>query len=440
MSRFNPFNKSNSAGNMLQEPFVIAHRGGSSVFPEDTMVAYEMCVAAGHRIIEQDVQLLSDGSLGVMHDNTIDRTTTSTGNVNDYSAYDWSKLVVDASAWLPGAQNTEPPLFEDVLQKFGDTVIYVPESKDQLCADRIAQALVKYGLQQNAIIQSGSATDLSKAVPYGIRTMLLTDSYDPVSAKAQGFTYIGHSSSVLQSYVQSCVSAGIKPGVYVLNSRYDFSTWQSYGDVFCFSDDPIWITGKADAYPRTKDPFAHAAFYHGNFATLNGDHGAFLGTNRWGWTGTVQDYVIQGWGSPVANAAATYHIQLTMTVETGNADTTRWGSCAFASTNDKFTDAGGTGHAQSNGYQVLVRQNGEVDLFKIVNGVSTSLGTVSTAAIAVGGTAIIKIDVTPTSITVTRTDVSAPNSIVASDTTFRGGFFFFGHNGIGASFSNVIIS
>ena len=47
-----------------QEPFVIAHRGGAFVYPENTMVAYRNIYSAGIRVLEPDVQTLAYGSPG----------------------------------------------------------------------------------------------------------------------------------------------------------------------------------------------------------------------------------------------------------------------------------------------------------------------------------------------------------------------------------------
>jgi glycerophosphoryl diester phosphodiesterase len=76
----------------LTEPFIMAHRGGSNVYPENTLEAFKQIVSNGIRVIEMDVQILSDGSLVVMHDSTVDRTTDGTGNVSDFHASAWKKI------------------------------------------------------------------------------------------------------------------------------------------------------------------------------------------------------------------------------------------------------------------------------------------------------------------------------------------------------------
>ncbi len=60
----------------------IAHAGGDLAHPHSTMFAYAESVAEGADVLELDVQLTADGVLVVQHDETVDKTTESTGPVN----------------------------------------------------------------------------------------------------------------------------------------------------------------------------------------------------------------------------------------------------------------------------------------------------------------------------------------------------------------------
>ena len=70
----------------LATPVVIAHRGGSRLRPENTMLAFEHAVALGVDAIECDVHLSKDGQFVVIHDATVDRTTNATGPVAGFTA------------------------------------------------------------------------------------------------------------------------------------------------------------------------------------------------------------------------------------------------------------------------------------------------------------------------------------------------------------------
>lgn len=100
----------------LSRPFVIAHRCGSLQVPEHTMEGYRVAVGQRLAVIEQDVSTLADGGLGVMHDGTVDRMTTSRGNVADHTSVSWKQLDIDASVTLGGGwPDGLRPLFEEVL-------------------------------------------------------------------------------------------------------------------------------------------------------------------------------------------------------------------------------------------------------------------------------------------------------------------------------------
>lgn len=64
-------------------PVLVAHRGGSLEVPENTMAALRHAIAVGADWIEIDVTLSRDDKVVVIHDATLDRTTSQTGPVGD---------------------------------------------------------------------------------------------------------------------------------------------------------------------------------------------------------------------------------------------------------------------------------------------------------------------------------------------------------------------
>ncbi|MEU4269229.1 glycerophosphodiester phosphodiesterase family protein [Streptomyces sp. NPDC026092] len=80
---------------------VVAHRGASSVAPENTMVAQEVGRRSGAVFIENDVRLSSDRVPFLMHDTTVDRTTDGVGNLSALSAAQLRGL--DAGSWFAPA-------------------------------------------------------------------------------------------------------------------------------------------------------------------------------------------------------------------------------------------------------------------------------------------------------------------------------------------------
>ena len=63
-------------------PVVVAHRGASAAYPENTLLAMEAAVAEGADVIELDIRLTRDGHPVVMHDADVSTTTDGTGRVS----------------------------------------------------------------------------------------------------------------------------------------------------------------------------------------------------------------------------------------------------------------------------------------------------------------------------------------------------------------------
>lgn len=62
-------------------PLVIAHRGDSAHRPENTLASFASALEVGADLVEFDVQLTRDGAVVVLHDPTLERTTTGRGDV-----------------------------------------------------------------------------------------------------------------------------------------------------------------------------------------------------------------------------------------------------------------------------------------------------------------------------------------------------------------------
>lgn len=64
-----------------RDPLVVGHRGASAAVPENTLPAFATSWATGARWVEADTQPTADGVPLILHDATLDRTTTGTGPV-----------------------------------------------------------------------------------------------------------------------------------------------------------------------------------------------------------------------------------------------------------------------------------------------------------------------------------------------------------------------
>jgi glycerophosphoryl diester phosphodiesterase len=73
-------------------PRVVAHRGDSAHFPENTLPAFESACKMGVDVIETDVHLSKDGYLVIWHDPTLERNTNGSGSVEDHTLRELKQL------------------------------------------------------------------------------------------------------------------------------------------------------------------------------------------------------------------------------------------------------------------------------------------------------------------------------------------------------------
>lgn len=92
----------------------IAHRGYSVGAPENTLPAYRLAKKHGFNYVECDVSFTSDGVPVLLHDATIDRTSSGTGNISAL-AYNAVKAL-DFGSWFSSAYaGTKIPTFEEFI-------------------------------------------------------------------------------------------------------------------------------------------------------------------------------------------------------------------------------------------------------------------------------------------------------------------------------------
>jgi glycerophosphoryl diester phosphodiesterase len=82
----------------LGRPVVLAHASGENIHPHSTPFGYADAVDQGVDILDFDLQMTKDGVLIVHHDDTIDRTTNSTGKVADLTYAELLEL--DNAYWF----------------------------------------------------------------------------------------------------------------------------------------------------------------------------------------------------------------------------------------------------------------------------------------------------------------------------------------------------
>jgi len=130
---------------------VSAHRGGPSPgLPENAISTMDAVLAAIPAVMEVDVAATSDGVLFLMHDDTLDRTTTGTGEA---SAKEWAEIetlrLVDSAGWV--TPYTVPSLAEALDWARGRTVLQLDFKRSASYADVIDMVRDK-GMEGSVIL------------------------------------------------------------------------------------------------------------------------------------------------------------------------------------------------------------------------------------------------------------------------------------------------
>jgi glycerophosphoryl diester phosphodiesterase len=133
---------------------LIAHRGYSAMYPENTITAFRK---ARSKVVEFDVRKTLDNVPVVIHDRTLDRTTTGTGDVKKHT---WEYI---KDLHIKDCDERVPSL-DQVLQTFGDEYSYNIEIKSSDTADVVVDSIKKSSLPYGNTLVTSFKWDEIKAV------------------------------------------------------------------------------------------------------------------------------------------------------------------------------------------------------------------------------------------------------------------------------------
>ncbi len=146
------------------KPLLFAHRGLSSVCPENTMAAFRAAREAGIPGIELDVHLTKDGKLVVFHDDTTQRIVAGSGGPTEaisIEGADYAALSgLDIGVWKgPAFAGERMPLLGDVLEEFGATQYFDIEIKSRTAGDTglerlLAKAIADQRMEGRCLVSS----------------------------------------------------------------------------------------------------------------------------------------------------------------------------------------------------------------------------------------------------------------------------------------------
>ena len=149
-------------------PLILAHRGASADAPENTLAAFRLAQLQGADGIELDVTLTADGAVVVIHDDTLDRTTSGQGPVSCLTLAEIQAFEAGYPARFGGrfAGQHVPTLFE-VFEAGGERAVLNIElkhdrSSGRQLARRVVEVIHAHGCQQRVLLSSFQFSSLGR--------------------------------------------------------------------------------------------------------------------------------------------------------------------------------------------------------------------------------------------------------------------------------------
>ena len=229
----------------------VAHRGGAARWAENSLTAFRGAIASGAALVELDVHLTADGAVAVIHDATLDRTTSATGPVARCTVAGLRR----ARLRRPDGALTDDsvPTLADVLavaapagigllieikgpgpalryERRGDRVERVPGPRYDGLERKVLEAITAAACADRCVVMAFNPAVVVevRALAPAVQTTLLVDRdvadvgaapLDPVAwARTAGVTYLGLHHSLCDAHlVEAAHRAGIAVGVFTVN-------------------------------------------------------------------------------------------------------------------------------------------------------------------------------------------------------------------------------
>ena len=230
---------------------IIAHRGASGEYPENTLLAIGQAIAQGADAIEIDVFAVR-GELIVIHDHHLTRTTNGTGSIYQYS--------VEQLMQLDAGRGERIPTLWQVLQLLQNTRLWLNiELKGENTVAPLLALLdkAKQELQfdsQRLLISSFNhhlLTAVKQAWPQlklGALTASLPLDYAAFAKQLQAHSVNCDVSFINQAFVDDAKARGLKVFVYTVDQSDDIKRMADYGVDGIFTNHPaqtrLRLTGK----------------------------------------------------------------------------------------------------------------------------------------------------------------------------------------------------
>jgi glycerophosphoryl diester phosphodiesterase len=224
-------------GMLNASTLIFAHRGASSVAPENTLASFSKAVEFGADCFELDVTTSLDDSLMIIHDETLDRTTDGSGSVGSMS---YSQLRgFDAGSWF-GAEFTgvKIPTLAEALKlalasPYRVGVVVEIKGNAPTIVEKVIADVKKYDMQDRVIISSFAFDHLvqSKAIDSSIPVQLFgTITQENIDQMAGiGGEWVGTDGAIDEALLRSVRAKNMKLNKWTVDSAGEMGSLARMG-------------------------------------------------------------------------------------------------------------------------------------------------------------------------------------------------------------------
>lgn len=149
---------------IIREPLIVGHRGVPSLAPENTLEGAKLAYELGADVVENDIYLTKDNEIVIMHDATLDRTTTGTGNIEDYTLEELKKFKANKQ-FTEKYPDAEIPTLREYFEEFKDTdLVHFVEIKSYKpeIVDALKELVDEMGVQDQIVVISFSDAQIAR--------------------------------------------------------------------------------------------------------------------------------------------------------------------------------------------------------------------------------------------------------------------------------------
>lgn len=213
---------------------IFAHRGYSAKYPENTLLAFNKAVEYGADGFELDIHLTKDEQIVVIHDHTINRTTTGRGKVAEMTFDEIQQFNIKKGFF--NATNEKVPLLTDVLNivKAHNKLLNIEiKAETGKIESKLHELLRQYDINDQIIISSFNIESLVKmeALDPSYETALLFDRYhkSPWDYKTSHKIKSIHPNAkhITVDHLVELEHNELPARVYTVNKEKDLTTWMS---------------------------------------------------------------------------------------------------------------------------------------------------------------------------------------------------------------------